>query len=73
MSTERADGARSRDDHDDDRPDRRLDDVPAPADADACGALGCRRAEDLRRVRRRDGRGRVLCPDHARYFVEAGR
>lgn len=43
--------------------------VGRPADAFACGALGCRRTENLRRVTN-NGRERVLCPNHARYFVE---
>ena len=45
------------------------DGVGRPADAHACGALGCRRTEELRRVIHDDGRERVLCPTHARYFV----
>lgn len=45
-------------------------DVGRPADAYACGALDCRRTEDLRCVTNVAGRERVLCPDHARDFVE---
>lgn len=40
-----------------------------PVDAYACGALGCHADEDLRRVDC-DGRERVLCPDHARDFLD---
>ena len=43
--------------------------VGRPAEAFACGALGCRRTENLRRVTN-DGQVRVLCPSHARYFAE---
>jgi len=39
-------------------------------EAFACGATGCHTDEDLRRVTK-DGRRRVLCPDHARDFLEA--
>lgn len=36
---------------------------------DVCGALGCRRDDDLRRVRLADDpRTRVLCPTHTRDF-----
>jgi len=45
-------------------------DAPAPADAVACGALGCRRAEDLERVRRADGETRTLCPSHRKSFLK---
>lgn len=46
------------------------DGVGRPADAYACGALGCRRTEDLRCVTNPEKGERVLCPQHARYFVE---
>jgi len=43
--------------------------TPAPADAVACAALGCRRTEDLERVERADGKTRTLCPSHRKYFL----
>ena len=43
--------------------------IPAPADAVACGALGCRRNDDLEAVRRDDGTKRTLCPVHRKYFL----
>ena len=46
------------------------DGVGRPADAHACGALGCRRTKDLRCVMNPEKGERVLCPQHARYFVE---
>jgi len=47
----------------------RGDGVPRPADAHACGALGCSRTDDLRLVEREDGRERVLCPFHEKHFL----
>ena len=64
MSTDALTPGRSRD------RERAGRDVGRPADAYACGALGCRRTEDLRCVTNAAERERVLCPDHARYFIE---
>ena len=43
--------------------------TPAPADAVACAALGCRQNGDLERVERDDGTVRTLCPKHRKYFL----
>jgi hypothetical protein len=40
-----------------------------PVDAAACGAPGCRDADDLARVRRDDGAVRTLCPFHRKDFL----
>lgn len=47
-------------------PQRRLS--VREADADACGALGCREGTDLLEVRQ-GGKQRVLCREHAREWI----
>lgn len=41
-----------------------------PVDAAVCGAYGCHEREGLHRVTHRDGRPRVVCPDHAADLPE---
>lgn len=46
-------------------------DEPAPVapDADACGALGCQRTDELRRVEHPKYGPRVVCPPHLRELL----
>lgn len=42
-----------------------------PVDAFACTALNCHADQNLRRVTDAAGRRRVLCPRHAREFLDS--
>lgn len=44
----------------------------ATVDAHVCGALGCRKTDDLRRAHNPERGTRVLCSDHATHFENGG-